>query len=198
MGSRFARASITGPIRAHSSSGPTGATGPGRVLCPPTSTASAPSSTISSPRRIARSRGTKRPPSENESGVTFKIPTTRARRDRSQEPSRWAKITRSRQAGALRGSDARDRRLLTGAAGLLFRGGRGGRRVAVAAISREWLERLAAKEPLDLLAVQDLALQECGGENVELVEVVAEELAGAVVGAFREPSHLLVDHDRGL
>ena len=54
---------------------------PGRVDSPPTSTMSAPSSIISSPRETARSGSSHRPPSENESGVTLRIPMTRARSD---------------------------------------------------------------------------------------------------------------------
>ena len=52
---------------------------PGRADSPPTSINAAPCSANSSPCVIAASRSSKRPPSENESGVTFTIPITSGR-----------------------------------------------------------------------------------------------------------------------
>ena len=52
---------------------------PGRVDSPPTSTQSAPSSKRARPRATAASTSPRRPPSENESGVTLRMPTTRVR-----------------------------------------------------------------------------------------------------------------------
>src|SRR5205823_136268 len=49
------------------------------VLSPPTSTTSAPSATISRPRAMAASASSQRPPSEKESGVTFRTPMTSGR-----------------------------------------------------------------------------------------------------------------------
>ena len=49
---------------------------PGRVDSPPISIMSAPSATISRPRVIAAAEESNWPPSENESGVTLRIPMT--------------------------------------------------------------------------------------------------------------------------
>src|SRR5438445_3842822 len=65
----------TGTTRRSSSSTGTGSA-PGRVLSPPTSTMSAPSATRSRPCATAASKSSHRPPSEKESGVTFKTPMT--------------------------------------------------------------------------------------------------------------------------
>src|SRR6266571_4809196 len=77
----------TGLIRRHSSSAETLAD-PGRVDSPPTSKIEAPCSAISSPRWIASSGARYRPPSEKESGVTFRTPTTCVR-SRTISPERW-------------------------------------------------------------------------------------------------------------
>ncbi len=77
-----ARASTTGRTRRASSSSGTGSA-PGRVLSPPTSTTSAPSATIARPWATAASGSSQRPPSENESGVTFKTPITNGRTSES-------------------------------------------------------------------------------------------------------------------
>src|SRR5215472_8437221 len=81
---------ITGSTRRNSSSAPTTAESvparaPGRVDSPPTSTISAPSSSRRSPCAIAASGEKCCPPSENESGVTFTIPTTAVRLPNSSE-----------------------------------------------------------------------------------------------------------------
>src|SRR5947209_1577346 len=73
-----ARAPTTGTTLPSSSSTGTSAA-PGRVLSPPTSTTSAPSATRASPWAIAASGSSQRPPSENESGVTFRTPMTNGR-----------------------------------------------------------------------------------------------------------------------
>src|SRR6266566_1916827 len=75
MGPRPRRTScsITGATRPISSSTGTGAE-PGRVDSPPTSSSSHPSATNRSACATARSTVAKRPPSENESGVTFTMP----------------------------------------------------------------------------------------------------------------------------
>ena len=67
---------MTSPMRFHSSSGVTGVA-PGRVDSPPTSTMAAPARTMSSPCSTAASGSRYAPPSEKESGVTFKIPMMR-------------------------------------------------------------------------------------------------------------------------
>src|ERR1700722_17283423 len=76
-----ASASITGITRRSSSAVETGSA-PGRVDSPPTSTMSAPSSTISCALMIARSLSNHLPPSENASGGTLMIPITNGRPSR--------------------------------------------------------------------------------------------------------------------
>src|SRR5215204_321230 len=73
-----ARRSTTGSTRRSSSSAGTGAA-PGRVDSPPTSRTSAPCPASAIPCATASSGSRKRPPSENESGVTLTIPMTAAR-----------------------------------------------------------------------------------------------------------------------
>ena len=72
---RPASAWSTGTTRRSSSAAGT-PWAPGRLDSPPTSMRSAPSSTMARPRCTARSWSKYRPPSENESGVTFKMPMT--------------------------------------------------------------------------------------------------------------------------
>src|SRR5436309_4666624 len=69
---------MTGSTRRSSSSTGTSAA-PGRVLSPPTSTTSAPSAARAKPWPTAASGSSQRPPSENESGVTFRTPMTSGR-----------------------------------------------------------------------------------------------------------------------
>src|ERR1700734_1930360 len=71
--SRSARASSAGTTRLSSSSSGTG-TCPGLVDSPPTSTMAAPSATMARARATAAPRSEWRPPSENESGVTLRMP----------------------------------------------------------------------------------------------------------------------------
>src|SRR6185312_4826966 len=66
----------TGSTRAFSSASGTG-TASGRVDSPPTAIQSAPSAHILTPASTARSADANCPPSENESGVTFKTPTSK-------------------------------------------------------------------------------------------------------------------------
>ena len=72
---RAASPAITGKTLRFSSSSET-PKAPGRVDSPPTSTTSAPASQSRAPREIAASASAYAPPSENESGVTFKTPIT--------------------------------------------------------------------------------------------------------------------------
>src|SRR5262249_2936144 len=78
------------PMRASSSASGTGVA-PGRVDSPPTSTIAQPCATMVLAWATAASATRKRPPSENESGVTFRMPMT-AGRDaiRLRRPSRRA------------------------------------------------------------------------------------------------------------
>jgi len=69
----FLSADITGTTRLDSSSAIT-ASEPGRVLSPPISRISAPSAISFNPCSTALSLLRNRPPSENESGVTFSTP----------------------------------------------------------------------------------------------------------------------------
>ena len=70
--------SITGRTRSSSTASGT-STAPGRVDSPPTSSRSAPSAARASPWATAAAGSRNRPPSENESGVTFTTPMTRQR-----------------------------------------------------------------------------------------------------------------------
>src|SRR4051794_29396547 len=78
-----ARASMTGTTRRSSSSTAT-SDAPGRVLSPPTSITSAPPAARARPWATAASGSSQRPPSENESGVTFRTPMTSGRDTVSQ------------------------------------------------------------------------------------------------------------------
>ncbi len=78
-----ARPRTTGTTRRSSSSSGT-REAPGRVDSPPTSTRSAPSAARSRPRLTATSVSNHRPPSENESGVTFTTPITAQRSHRGR------------------------------------------------------------------------------------------------------------------
>jgi hypothetical protein len=66
---------IAGSTRAASCAAST-RSAPGRVDSPPTSTRSAPAARMASPCATAAARSVYRPPSENESGVTFSTPIT--------------------------------------------------------------------------------------------------------------------------
>src|SRR5438309_11331496 len=70
-----ARRKMTGTTRRRCSSAGTGGD-PGRVDSPPTSRTAAPAAASSRPCSTARPGSRNRPPSENESGVTFTIPIT--------------------------------------------------------------------------------------------------------------------------
>jgi len=72
-GSRGARALTTGSTRSASWTAETGRA-PGRVDSPPMSTNAAPSAAMPSAKRTDSATSTCCPPSENESGVTFRMP----------------------------------------------------------------------------------------------------------------------------
>ncbi len=71
-----ARASMTGTTRCRSSAAST-ASAPGRVDSPPTSITSAPAAIMLESVGEAAAGSNQRPPSENESGVTFRTPITK-------------------------------------------------------------------------------------------------------------------------
>ena len=92
------RARTTGITRASSISSGTGSA-PGRVDSPPTSTRSAPSEASARPCSMARASARNRPPSENESAVTFRTPITFGRsRARVKEPQRRVGIIKKNGA----------------------------------------------------------------------------------------------------
>mmetsp|Transcript_17375 Transcript_17375/g.58457 ORF Transcript_17375/g.58457 Transcript_17375/m.58457 type:complete len:264 (-) Transcript_17375:334-1125(-) len=80
------RACTTGAARRSSSSGET-ATAPGRVDTAPTSIMSAPAASSSRACAVAAAAESKRPPSENESGVTLRTPISSVRRPHRTSPS---------------------------------------------------------------------------------------------------------------
>src|SRR5205823_4427156 len=83
---------ITGSTLANSTSGSTRGA-PGRVDSPPTSTRSAPASRIATPWATAWSRSSHRPPSENESGVTLRMPITTQRPGSGNPPVTSAPVS---------------------------------------------------------------------------------------------------------
>ncbi len=85
------KASITGRTRSNSSATET-EDAPGLVLSPPTSISAAPSRAIHRPCSRAASTVEKRPPSEKESGVTFRMPTIHGtfRSNRTVRPARYS------------------------------------------------------------------------------------------------------------
>src|SRR5271165_7125992 len=92
-GNRLRRRFMTGMTRRSSSFAGTGSD-PGRDDSPPTSRMMAPSLTIRSACRNAASSSMNRPPSEKESGVTFKTPIISPDRLRSTERFRSFQIMR--------------------------------------------------------------------------------------------------------
>src|SRR5213594_230934 len=162
----------TGRRRRRSSSAATGRA-PGRVDSAPTSSIAAPSATISAAAAAARPGSRWRPPSENESGVAFRMPTS-ATRSRTRGPERV------RRTG--------------GPLGPVGRSGRGGRRVPEATVLGPELP----EDLVDLGAVDRLALEEGLGHLVEHLEVAAQEELRALVGLEQEAAHLGVDLDGGL
>src|SRR5881409_2425908 len=136
-------------------------------------TTSAPSSTISAAAAAARPGSRWRPPSENESGVAFRMPAS-ATRSRTRGPERV------RRTG--------------GPLGPVGRSGRGGRRVPEATVLGPELP----EDLVDLGAVDRLALEEGLGHLVEHLEVAAQEELRALVGLEQEAAHLGVDLDGGL
>src|SRR5512137_2164809 len=121
------------------------------------------------------------------------MPTTRARSARSQESPRNAKRMALGQAGTLGGRDARRGRLVAYLARVaaVRRGCRLGGAVRDRLGLRLRLELLAPEHLLDVLAVEDLPLEERLREGVQLVDVVEEQLPGAVVRALDEAPDLL-------
>src|SRR5580658_8043849 len=85
-GKRAATRSMTGSTR-RSCSSPATAAAPGRVDSPPMSMIAAPSAAMRSACASAASGSRKRPPSENESGVTFSTPMTTGRSSSSTRPA---------------------------------------------------------------------------------------------------------------
>src|SRR5213083_1376061 len=162
----------TGRRRRRSSSAGTGGA-PGRVDSAPTSSIAAPSATISAAAAAARPGSRWRPPSENESGVAFRMPTS-ATRSRTRGPERV------RRTG--------------GPLGPVGRSGRGGRRVPEATVLGPELP----EDLVDLAAVDRLALEERLGHLVEHLEVAAQEELRALVGLEQDAAHLGVDLDGGL
>ena len=102
---RSASASTTGTTRRNSSSTGT-ASDPGRVDSPPMSMMAAPSRTSARLWASASSASKNRPPSENESGVTFTIPMRQGKRMSSEQVGGTPVTGRWRQRGALMRANA--------------------------------------------------------------------------------------------
>src|SRR5579862_4519443 len=165
--------SMTGTTRARSSS-PLTVLAPGRVDSPPTSIQSAPSPAMRTPASIASRGDANRAPSENESGVQLSTPTIRQRADTATRGLPDLGFFGIRQRPRRR-EDAGPRGLVGG------RGLGGGRARRRRRQRRLPLEALAREDHVDLGAVDGLVLEQGLGERLELVEVVDDDLARAIV-----------------
>src|SRR5438105_15079848 len=178
---------------------------PGRVDSPPTSTIAAPSRTIRRAVAAAASGSRLTPPSENESGVTLTTPMTDGRGKRSSIGGR----TTFRRIPALAGGGFGRRRLQRSPG----RGERPRRRLREALsvrlrlrlglrglrlLDEHVLLGLAREQPLELLLVDRLALDEDRGDSVQVVHVLLEHLPRRVVPVLDHAPDLVVDLARDL
>src|SRR5215212_3334139 len=181
---------ITGTTLRASSSCGTGSE-PGRVDSPPTSIISAPSSSMAAAREAAFSGTRKSPPSEKESGVTLRTPTSTGSGPRVRSPA----------PSVLRGSREELRtlpRLYYFTRSFLF-----SRvvnllpvtvRVAVAggAVGVDLVHGVLLYEAHQVVGVDSLVLDQLLRELVEEGPVAHEEVLSQVVGLVHDASDLLV------
>src|SRR5207302_2951620 len=167
-------ASSTGSRRRRSSPAATGVA-PGRVDSAPRSSTRAPAATISAAASAARAGSRWRPPSENESGVAFRMPTS-ATRSRASGPERvWSTGPASPAGGRAPAS------------------GRGRSRAPEATV----LAPVLPQDVVDLGAVEHLALEQRLGHLVEDLDVAPQQQLGVLVGLHDDAPHLVVDLHRG-
>src|SRR5947208_131596 len=154
-----ARTAASTGSRRRRSSPPGTAVAPGRVDSAPTSSARAPAATISAAASAARAGSRWRPPSENESGVAFRMPTS-ATRSRASGPERvWSTGPASPAGGRAPAS------------------GRGRSRAPEATV----LAPVLPQDVVDLGAVEHLALEQRLGHLVEDLDVAPQQHLGVRV-----------------
>src|SRR5213080_2543391 len=161
--------------RRRRSSPPGTAIAPGRVDSAPTSSARAPAATISAAASAARAGSRWRPPSENESGVAFRMPTSTTRSSASGPERVWSTGPASRAGG--RGPAS----------------GRGCSGAPEATV----LAPVLPQDLVDLGAIEDLALEQRLGHLVEHLDVASEQQLGVLVGLHDDAPHLGIDLHRG-
>src|SRR5438552_1683156 len=161
--------------RRRRSSPPGTAIAPGRVDSAPTSSARAPAATISAAASAARAGSRWRPPSENESGVAFRMPRSATRSSASGPERVWSTGPAS-PAGAREPAS-----------------GRGCSRAPEATV----LAPVLPHDVVDLGAIEHLALEQRLGHLVEHLDVAAEQQLGALVGLHDDAPHLGIDLHRG-
>src|SRR5688572_3107163 len=189
-----ARRSTTGRTRRSSSSSPTGAL-PGRVDSPPTSMIAAPSAAMRSAHATAESTATKRPPSEKESGVTFRTPMTTGLPRSSEKRPHWRCMRRGPAEG---GSGWRARRRGSGLAGRRADHGFGLDRAAAARSAGIFpvlrrFRHATGHHVVDLGGIERFVLEQRLGHRMQDGHVVAQDSFGPLVALVDQPAHFLVD-----
>src|SRR5437660_6924530 len=164
----------TGSRRRRSSASGTGVA-PGRGDSAPRSRTPAPAATMAAAVAAAAPGSRWRPPSENESGVAFRMPT-RTTRSSGTGPERVWSTGPASPAGAREPAS--------------------GRRCSRAPEATV-LAPVLPHDVVDLGAVEHLALEQRLGHLVEHLDVAPEKKLGALVGLHDDAPHLGVDLHRG-
>src|SRR5438552_3725639 len=167
-------AASTGSRRRRSSSSGTGVA-PGRVDSAPRSRTPAPAATMAAAVAAAAPGSRWHPPSENESGVAFRMPT-RTTRSSATGPERVWSTGPASPAGAREPAS-----------------GRGRSRAPEATV----LAPVLPHDVVDLGAIEHLALEQRLGHLVEHLDVAPEQQLSVLVGLHDDPPHLVVDLQRG-
>src|SRR5437660_5823744 len=164
----------TGSRRRRSSASGTGVA-PGRVDSAPRSRTPAPAATMAAAVAAAAPGSRWHPPSENESGVAFRMPT-RTTRSSGTGPERVWSTGPASPAGARAPAS-----------------GRGRSRAPEATV----LAPVLPQDVVDLGAVEHLALEQRLGHLVEDLDVAPQQQLGVLVGLHDDAPHLVVDLHRG-
>src|SRR6478672_9323467 len=192
-------ASMTGTTRRSSSSSGTGSAR-GRVDSPPTSISAAPCAASSRPCATASSNENHSPPSENESGVTFRTPMMRSGRVTAGASLRELGLFRQVEPARLGAGEAGPRQRARGLAARALGGRRRRRRLDV--LGRLGAENVllgtALEQGLELVGLDRLALDEDLADRPEVLAVLREDVLGALVGGLDDPADLVVDLARDL
>src|SRR6185437_11397599 len=212
VGRRRLRSRTTGSTRRSSSGSSTGVGLCGRVLSPPMSSRSAPSSTSRSPCATAASTEKNLPPSLKLSGVTLMIPMmqgpssgrVRERRDQGIKRCWWLAAGGSKLVAAGSGSSHQQpapvssrRHLRTaqkrGLRGLELRHGDGRRgrgRCTGGQLARR--QFFAAHQDLNVIRRQRFALEQRTRDRVQQINVVHQRLTRALIARGEQPLHLRI------